>query len=136
MKKILIVVMLTLLSSRMVNAAEWLQVFASDTDQYFIDLSSIKKNNNGDVNAWFKRQIYNDTRKDGLTVGDYTLLLYQIDCNQSKYGIVSSQIYKNNKPLTNRGYVVKFVDMSPAIPETIGEGVVQRGCKAWEILNN
>lgn len=125
-----------MLVTKETNAANWFPVFSSDTDQYYLNVDNIKKNSSGQVNAWFKREIVRDTVKDGLTIGDYTLVLYQIDCEQNKFGVISSQTYKNNQPLSNGRFEQSFVKMSPAIPETIGEGAVEKACKAWEILHD
>ncbi|MEB3793850.1 MULTISPECIES: surface-adhesin E family protein [unclassified Acinetobacter] len=135
MKRIFFVLPFALIATKELYAASWLPVFSSDTDRYYINIESVKKTSYGMVNAWFKKEIVKDTVKDGQTIGDYTLLMYQVDCEQRKYGVLSAQAYKNNKHMPNSSFTSSYSEMTPAVPESIGEGVVDKSCKAWEMLS-
>lgn len=136
MKKLLTVLALLSISS-ISSASEWLYLFSSDTKKYYADLESFERVNSYNENlikAWFKLEIFNDIEKDGMGVGDETLVLYNFDCKNKKMGFTQVINYKNNKPLGN-SYNASSAIMKDIIPDTIGAESLNRACSIYRIQN-
>ena len=134
MKKFLIFLVFSVISP-FVIASEWMYVFSSDTEKYYADLESFEKVNsyNDDlIKGWFKLEIFNDIEKDGLGVGDKTLVMYNFDCKFKKLGIAQGTRYKNNKPfgtsLSDPNPNMKYV-----IPDSIGAEILRQACSICRI---
>ena len=71
--------------------AEWTFVNANyDRSQFiYVDFNRVKvldaKSN--EVEYWVKYLIKNDKEKDGLELGDYSLALYRVGCDNEQYSI-------------------------------------------------
>ena len=120
------------------HASDWMHVFDSDTEEYHINLNSIKNVNGYDkdlIQAWYKRKIYNDIVKDGMGVGDEMLVLYHFDCKKEKIGISQAVKYKNKKPF-GESLNTRVPNMRTVIPDTIGSEALERACTIYEIKNN
>ncbi|MEB6681039.1 surface-adhesin E family protein [Acinetobacter lwoffii] len=116
-------------------ASDWMHVFNSDTDKYYIDLDSIKTVNsyNKDlIQAWYKMEVYNDIIKDGMGVGDKALVLYNFDCRKETMGVSQAIRYKGANPLGN-SLNVKVPNMRAVIPDTIGAETLDRACTIYKI---
>ncbi len=117
--------------------SEWLYLFSSDTKKYYADLESFERVNSYNENlikAWFKLEIFNDIEKDGMGVGDETLVLYNFDCKNKKMGFTQVINYKKNKPLGN-SYNASSAIMKDIIPDTIGAESLNRACSIYRIQN-
>lgn len=119
------------------HAAEWLHIFNTETEEYYVDIESVKNVNsyNKDlVKAWFKLDIFKDIAKDGMGVGDKTMVLYQIDCKSKKMGLLQGIRYKKGKPF---GATLNMPNpnMKDVIPDSNGEDMLNRACSIYEIQN-
>lgn len=116
---------------------DWFYMGKTNESKYYINIPSISEfNEYGSklVKSWIKEEIYNDITKDGLTVGDHTMFLYQLDCKNNKIGLKSMTSYKGNKPFgipTNKSYV----EMRDVIPESIGQSILAYSCEGLRIKN-
>lgn len=121
------------LSSNLSFAADWKYINYSDEHVYGIDINSISQVNEYSYQkykkAWIKNVIKNDLSKDGMTVGDYSMMLYWADCNTRTLGLKTSTSYKSNgKVIPNYSFSNSYVSMQDVIPETIGEGIIDAIC--------
>lgn len=125
----------TLLSISLMSFAEsnWKIVGTTKENVYGIDLNSIanvseypyQKNKK----AWIKNVIVNDLTKDGMSVGDYNMILEWVNCNDRTLGYKSNTAYKKDGTLipglsSSRSYV----KMDDVIPGTIGESIFEMIC--------
>ena len=114
-------------------ASDWMFVGDTDEQRIELDLESIKKIGSGNFTTdrsttqfWVKKTIINDLTKDGLSVGDYSLSLFNINCLNDTLGFKSAVRYKNNKIFDN--YIDSYVKMQPIVPETIGSSYSKIVC--------
>ena len=125
----------SLLISPFASAEDWYKISSSNESHLYLNLPSVKEKKQYSqtlVQGWIKSVIYNDLTQDGLAVGDHYMSLYQVDCNEQKFGLVTETKYKNNKVL-GQSYQPYSVNMQYAIPDTIGEGIIESLCLANEI---
>lgn len=118
------------LTSTQAMAESWVFVGETDESKYYIDSDRIQTINEYGKNyqkIWVKELIYNDITKDGLTVGDYYLQLFQIDCKNQMFGMKVFASYKNNGHKIESEHLNR-VSMRDAIPGSIGDSVVQYAC--------
>lgn len=114
-------------------AADWKYITYSDENLYGIDINSISQVTEYPYQkykkAWIKSAIQNDLTKDGMTVGDYTMMLYWADCNAKTIGLKAATPYKNDgKVIPNKSFSTSYVSMKDIIPDTIGEGILDSIC--------
>lgn len=78
--------------------AEWTFVNANyDRSQYvYVDFDRVKMHDTSrnEVEYWVKYLIKSDKEKDGLELGDYSLALYRVGCDNEVYSIRSSANFK------------------------------------------
>ncbi|WP_151707701.1 surface-adhesin E family protein [Acinetobacter junii] len=135
--KQLLVIFILLSISKVASASEWLYLFSSDTKKYYVDVESVEKVNEFNDNlikAWFKLEIFNDIEKDGLGVGDKTLILNNFDCKNKKIGFTQIINYKNNIPFGD-SYNMPSAIMKDIIPDSTGAESLSRACYIYKMLN-
>jgi len=119
------------------HASEWMHLFNTDAEEYYIDLESIKPTNsyNKDtIKSWFRVDIFKDVVKDGMAVGDKTYVLYTMDCKYKKLGLTQGIRYKNGKQFgTNLNMPNPL--MKDAIPDSNGDEMLSKACSIYEIQN-
>jgi hypothetical protein len=130
----------TLISFNQAHATEWLEITQSDEKKYYISPEHTNPISRAGTQAtelemWVKSVIYNDLTKDGMTINDYQMLLYKIDCRNREFGIKQGVNY-NAKGKMLDSNSTNTVTMNRAIPETIGASIVSSGCTILDILNN
>lgn len=136
MKKYLSVLIMFLSANTL--AANWIQTGKTKQDTVWLDLDSIADagvNGKYYKKAWVKYKIYNDVVKDNLTIGDYTMLLYHIDCFNKKMGNAMILNYKNNN-LYGNTQSFNFPNMDDVVPDTVGETIFNRVCESKEHKEN
>jgi hypothetical protein len=78
--------------------AEWTFVNANyDRSQYvYVDFDRVRMldTSRNEVEYWVKYLIKSDKEKDGLELGDYSLALYRVGCDNEVYSIRSSANFK------------------------------------------
>lgn len=129
MLKIIFVLLMVSIYSAKVNA-EWQNIGSTDEHIYFLDPDKIRKASGyGDsyLKVWVKQVIFNDITKDGLSVNDYSIVLWQVDCNGLTIGMKSYAEYKKDGRLVNSNQK-SYVSMSDVIPNSIGEGILEKAC--------
>ena len=138
MKKI-IVLGLFFFTSLGSNAQDnWINIGKTDESNYYINFKSIEDAydyNNTYVKAWIKSVIYNDITKDGLSVGDNTMVLYYSNCSKNQLGVKTLISYKNNKPFgpqINNTYP----NMRDVIPETMGQLIFDYSCEGSKFIKD
>lgn len=116
-----------------VYAANWSLLGETAEYRHELDLESIKKAKNSGISSynavtqfWVKKTIVKDLTKDGLSIGDYVLNLYFIDCNEDTLGIKSIVKYKNSEVIDS--YTENTVKMYPIVPETVGSSYLKSVC--------
>ncbi|EXB27097.1 hypothetical protein J537_1000 [Acinetobacter baumannii 1437282] len=137
MKKLLLTLLLSPLPS-ITFGSEWLHLFNTEAEAYYLDLESLKPVNrfNKDLSkGWVKIEIIKDIEKDGMTVGDYGLTLWNFDCDTNKLGLVQAIRYKNGKSL-GTSFNISVPTMRDAIPDTVGEDLLSRACSISKIQNS
>lgn len=110
--------------------AEWELTTYSDEHYYFVDQERVRESTEYGktyLKVWVKQVIYNDITKDGYGVGDYSLLLWQIDCNALTMGIKSYADYKKNGKMVYSTQA-PFVKMNDAMPNSVGETFLNKAC--------
>ena len=132
-KMFLLLFLLVGITSLSFAASDWQFITNSDEKVYGVDINSV-----GQVSefpyqkykkAWIKSVIQSDLTKDGMTIGDYSMMLYWADCNAKTIGLKTITHYKNNgKVVSDKGFSNAYVQMKDVIPETIGEGILDGIC--------
>ncbi|AYO54674.1 MULTISPECIES: surface-adhesin E family protein [Acinetobacter] len=126
---------ISLLIPSLSSANDWVNIASSNESHLYLNMSSVKEKkqyNQTLVQGWIKSVIFNDLTQDGLSVGDYYMSLYQTDCNEQKFGLITQTRYKKEK-VFGESYQPYSVNMQYAIPETIGAGIIESLCIANEI---
>lgn len=116
-------------------ANDWIHLTSSNESHLYLNAPSVKEKkqyNQTLVQGWIKSVIFNDVTQDGLAVGDYYMTLYQVDCNEQKFGTITQTKYKKDK-VFGQSYQPYSVNMQYAIPETIGESILESLCLTNEI---
>lgn len=73
-----------------------------DRSQYVdVDFDRVKMldTSRNEVEYWVKYLIKSDKEKDGLELGNYSLALYRVGCDNEVYSIRSSANFKKNSSL-------------------------------------
>ena len=80
-----------------------------------------------EVEYWVKYLIKSDKEKDGLELGDYSLALYRVGCDNEVYSIRSSANFKKNGSLlSSQDYVTS--QTRPLIPNTAVDYTAEMVC--------
>jgi hypothetical protein len=119
--------------SSVAYAERWFDLGSTDEVKMALDLETISFQN-GYVKAWEKNTIYNDITKDGLTVGDYTKILWKVDCTGKRLGVIRSLSYKKTHVVNGDTGSYAYPVMRDVIPETHGETLLTDACYAWELI--
>jgi len=111
--------------------AEWTFVNANyDRSQYvYVDFDRVKMldMSRNEVEYWVKYLIKSDKEKDGLELGDYSLALYRVGCDNEVYSIRSSANFKKNGSLlSSQDYVTS--QTRPLIPNTAVDYTAEMVC--------
>lgn len=134
LKKLLTGAVIGLVSCGTFAESEWKSVGTTSGFLIAVDANSIKEVSDYSSQAthkvWSKHIIYNDLVQDGLAIGDYQMILYLVNCKSRSFGIKSLTTYtkqKNGiyKPETTS---ISYPKLDDAIPESIGEGIVDAVC--------
>lgn len=110
----------------------WTAIGNTNEHVYALDVNSISQVTQYPYTkykkAWLKRIIFNDLSKDGMTVNDYTMILYWADCGAQTLGIKSNTNYKSNGKVFDTSYNPSYVTMNDVVPESIGAGILEAIC--------
>lgn len=135
--KFFIASMFSLISISSFANSNWKVVGKTNEQIIGLDLNSIS--NVADFSyknykkVWVKNLIINDLTKDGMTIGDYTMILQWVSCGEKTIGYKSSTAYKKDGTVINNlSNSVSYVKMADVIPGTIGELVVDATCNSTE----
>lgn len=130
----LIGALIGLISPGVFAESNWKSIGTVDGFLIGIDTNSIKESigyyPQTTHKVWSKHVVYEDLIQDGLTVGDYQMILYLVNCETETYGIKSLTIYKKQKNGINNHETVSapYLKLEDAIPGTVGEGIVNITC--------
>ena len=112
--------------------SDWTALGSDDETVFGADRNSIAKINQYPYTnykkIWTKSVIYNDLTKDGLTVGDYTLLLFWVDCSNQTIGTKAITQYKSNGKVFGESYNTSNVSMSDVVPNSRGAAILDLVC--------
>ncbi|MEN8321127.1 hypothetical protein [Acinetobacter junii] len=131
MNKLYLVTFIIAISTISKASDDWYPIATTDESKFFINVQNISESREYGktiVKSWIKMQIFNDITKDGLSVGDYSLMLYHSNCEDNTVGMKSLTSYKNGK-LFGNGVNKSYVQMNDAIPESIGESIIAYSCE-------
>lgn len=134
MKKIIYFFTLILISNSIFANEEWFEMGRTDESRYYLNVPSVKETNvygKSVVQSWVKMVIFNDISKDGLSVGDYSMLLYQSNCDEETLGIKSITDYKKDR-VFGRPTSNSYVQMKDVLPNSIGKAILEYSCAALE----
>lgn len=111
--------------------AEWTFIHTSSdrSQNIYLDFSRIKMldASKNEVEYWVKYLIKNDKEKDNLKLGDYSLALYRVGCNDEVYSIRSSAKFRQNGSLISQlNYNVSQI--RPLIPNTTVDFTAEMVC--------
>lgn len=114
--------------------SDWKVVGTTKENIYGIDLNSISMVNEypyqKNKKAWIKNVIVNDLTKDGMTVGDYNMVLEWANCDNRTLGYKSNTAYKKDGTvISNLSNSKSYVQMNDVIPGTIGESIFETICQ-------
>lgn len=139
MKKFIFAMSIFLCSVTSQANDDWFYMGSTDESKYYINIQSItetKEFGKTLVKAWIKDEIFNDLTKDGLSVGDNSLMLYNLDCQENKIGLKASTSYKNRKMIPGKSFNRSYVEMKDVIPDSIGQSILAYGCEGMRIKNS
>lgn len=130
---------LIFLSSAAFANGEWVEAGQTDEAKYFINYQSIKEVSVYGVTmtqAWIKMVIYNDISKDGLSKGDYSMMLEQMDCSNETMGLKAITNYKKNGRVIGNSNSRSYTPMNEVIPGSVGQDILKLSCIAIEYKNS
>lgn len=136
-KHLLAGALISLISFGVWAESEWKPIGTSNGFVIGVDANTIGKPSSNDAllanathKVWVKTAVYEDLVQDGLSIGDYRMSLYLINCNFRALGIKSVTTYKKTKNgnFTNETGSVSYPKLEEAIPNSIGESVVDTVC--------
>ena len=114
----------------------WKIINYTEDEIFSMDMNSISPISNYQAThkVWMKQTIYKDLKTDGLTVGDYRMLLQWVHCGNRTMGFKSITIYKKlkNGLVDNESFSTPSVEMNDVIPGSIGENVVDMVCSGFK----
>lgn len=138
MKKLLVAIIVFIQTVQIYANEDWFKIGGNDEANFYINMRSIsefKLYGKPVVKAWIKREIYNDISKDGLSVGDYNMVMYYSNCEEKTLGVKSLTDYKKGKVFgASNNY--SYVEMKDVIPDSIGEAILAYSCTGNEIKKN
>ncbi|MGE8646248.1 surface-adhesin E family protein [Acinetobacter vivianii] len=115
----------------------WLSVSASKEFEAYINFNYVEVLSNGLTQAWIKNVVINDISKDGLGLGDYTMYLYQFNCQNKTSKMLSYTDYDVKTGLSKKSYTYpSYGQMKPVIPDSVGETQLEVACFVTYVKNN
>lgn len=131
-KKVVTFILLACISGLSYAEANWVHIGSSNEHIFAIDHNSISQVSQYPYTnykkAWVKSVIYNDVTKDGMTVKDYSMVLYWANCQGQAIGTKSITDYKSNGSVYGRSYTPSYVDMKDVVPDSIGSSILDAIC--------
>lgn len=127
MNKVITTLIILLMSNHVF--AEW-EHYSSDSERnYYYDLNRVKIVNNDAkiISYWTKSIYFQDLKKDTITVGDYYLTQYFVNCSKSELAIKELHLYKKDGDLRD-SLKKPYLEYSPYIPESRGEYLATSLC--------
>lgn len=107
----------------------WLTVSLSREFETYINFNHVEPLPNGLTQAWLKHVVVNDLSKDGLALGDYTMVLSQFNCKNKTEKSVSYTDYDAKTGLSKRSYTYpSYTEMEPPVPDSVGESQLESVC--------
>lgn len=117
--------------------AGWWRETSSDENDIYINFKYIKPLPYDQVEAWVKYVVYNDIKKDGLAIGDYTMFLNKYNCSNRTVTSISYAEYNNKTGNLLKAYTYpSYTSARNIIPETIGESILDAVCLLTHIKRN
>lgn len=132
----------TLLSFSQLHASDWFELSSDNERRHLVSLNymnpiqpSYTSNPATEIEIWVKSVIHNDLTKDGMTVGDYAMTLYKLNCKNQQMGLKQYATYTSQGKNLN-SHTLSYINMTSPIPETVGARILIGGCAALDIYNN
>lgn len=118
------------------NVKEWINVGESTGDNFDLNYKYLKTKPYGIIETWIRATVINDIVEDGLSVGDYTMFLYNFNCSESSTKVLSYTNYKKSGKNFESGTKPIYTGFRPVIPGSIGESLLSSACDYNAIKNN
>lgn len=107
----------------------WLAVSLSREFETYINFNYVEPLGSGLTQAWLKHVVVNDLSKDGLALGDYTMVLSQFNCKNKTEKSVSYTDYDAKTGVSKRSYTYpSYTEMKPPVPDSVGESQLESVC--------
>jgi len=107
----------------------WISVSRSREYETLINFNYVEALPNGLTQAWLKHVVVNDISKDGLALGDHTMVLSQFNCKNKTEKSVSYTDYDAKTGQSKRSYTYpSYTEMKPPVPDSVGESQLESVC--------
>lgn len=138
------VLVLSSISNFSFAADEWEQISGTKEQAVYmsaqrmkaVKLKSYESGKPTKIEAWDKSIITYDSIKDGRTVGDYTVALYEYDCTDETSKLITATNYKSNGDVQGSSYTPSYRQASRVLPNSIGETQLKIVCQVLDKMNN
>lgn len=112
-----------------IKESGWIKEFTGQEFDYYVHYDYVKTQSYGLIEAWIKQVVVNDLTKDGLSLGDYSMLQYRFNCNDGTYKLASYTQYNNKTGKVINSYTYPSYDtFKSVVPETVGEALLKSTC--------
>lgn len=132
MKIILVILLIAIAPSYTFAEDNWVQISSTKNTIYYFNpdkIDVVEYTGKPMIKAWVKTEEVSVKKgKEGKLNGTKTLILYYFDCRNNQLGMKSATQYKNNLPVQGNSFNLNIVKMNDAIPDTIGESLINAGC--------
>lgn len=107
----------------------WIGVSSGGDFQSNMSYDYVKTLSSGRIEAWIKSVVVNDLTKDGLSLGDYSMELFQFDCNDRTSKQISYTDYNKKSGTVIRSYTYPtYGQFKAVIPGSVGEARLENAC--------
>lgn len=112
------------------KALGWTQVSISNEFKSYINYNYVNPKPYGITEVWIKHVVINDISKDGLGLGDYTMVMNQYNCSDKTYKNISYTDYssKTGNVIDSYTYPSYSTQFKSVIPDTVGESQLNAVC--------
>lgn len=118
------------------ETVEWIEIGTSGGDSYAINYKRLKSKPYGIIEAWVKATVIKDIVKDGLSLGDHTLFLYNFNCADES---MKNLTYTNYIKAGNKTETITkpaYESFKPVIPNSVGEKLLNSACDYYSIKSS
>lgn len=107
---------------------EWISIGTTNEYNFDMNYRYLKAKTNDIVESWIKTTVEKDLTKDGLSVGDYTMFLYNFHCSEGSVKLVTYTKYNKAGKNLNSYTSPSYTNFRPVIPETVAEKLIKAAC--------